>query len=100
MKIYKESKSEFLLDCKRKLEKGLENKFNQLTNKIYQKLDSEITYILHRVNKPSEYEDSFRNENSKLQKEFLEMNDQLNQYKLIVSDLNSKIKGLEDEKKT
>ena len=95
-----ESISEFLLDCRRKLEKGLENKFNQLTNEIYQKLDSEITYILRKVNKPSEYEDSLRNENSKLKKEFLEMNDQLNQYKLIVSDLNSKITALEDEKKS
>ncbi|CAB4000157.1 Hypothetical predicted protein [Paramuricea clavata] len=81
-----------VLDSIRDLELCFVNKFDELLQEIRQFKTTEETI--------SEDRNSLIKENGKLKQEIDILSDQVNNYKCIASDLNTKVKQLEDEQKS
>ncbi len=81
-----------VLDSIRNLELRFANKFDELWHEIRQSKTIEETVRDDR--------DFLVKENGKLKQEIGKISDEANNYKYIISDLNTKIKELEDEKKS
>ena len=81
-----------VLDSIRNLELRLANKFDELWHEIRQSKTTNETVRDDR--------DFLVKENGKLKQEIGKISDEANNYKYIISDLNTKIKELEDEKKS
>jgi hypothetical protein len=81
-----------VLDSIRNLELRFANKFDELWHEIRQSKTTNETVRDDR--------DFLVKENGKLKQEIGKISDEANNYKYIISDLNTKIKELEDEKKS
>ena len=90
-----------VLELMQRLEHRLESKFEKLANQIHE-LNSassrQVNYELSDASQSTEHNVFLKNENTSLKKENARLAEQVNGYKMIVSDLNAKIKDLDNEK--
>lgn len=82
-----------VLDSIRNLEQRFTNEINDLLQEIRQPKTTE-------VHSTDEYRDFLVKDHTKLKEENVILSDQVNNYKYITSDLNTRIKELENEKKS
>ena len=93
--------SAFVLELIQSLEHRLESKFEKLANQINElnlASSRQVNYDCSDASQLTEHNDFLKNENSSLKKVNERLAGQVNGYKMIISDLNAKIKDLDNEK--
>ena len=90
----------FVLEQIQSLEERLEFKIEKLESQIQELSLASSREVIHERNdaSQSEYNAFLKKENTLLEKEYLEFAEQVNGYKMIVPDLNARIRDLENEK--
>ena len=93
--------SAFVLELMQSLEHRLESKFEKLANQIHElnaASSRQVNCDCSDASQSTEHNVFLKNENSSLKKENERLAKQVNGYKMVISDLNAKIKDLDNEK--